>query len=73
MMCSVLSCLVVWVQFLRRSLTLFMRIQDGELAGIQQNVSKFVFGDYCSFVTYLIGNLGLVQYSGECPRLRSYM
>ena len=40
-----------------------MRIQDGELAGNQQNVSKFVFGDYCSFVTYLIGNLGLVQYS----------
>ena len=40
-----------------------MRIQDGELAGNQQNVSKFVFGDYCSFVTYLIDNLGLVQYS----------
>ena len=40
-----------------------MRIQDGELAGNQQTVSKFVFGDYCSFVMYLIGNLGLVQYS----------
>ena len=40
-----------------------MRIQDGELAENQQTVSKFVFGDYCSFVMYLTGNLGLVQYS----------
>ena len=60
MMSCVLSCLVVWVQIFRRSLTLFMRIQDGALAGNQQNVSKLVFCDYCSFVTYLIGNLGLV-------------
>ena len=33
------------------------------LAGNQQNVSKLVFGDYCSFVTYLISNHGLVEHS----------
>ena len=40
-----------------------MRIDDGGLAGNQQNVSKLVFGDDCSFVTYLIDNLGLVEHS----------